>query len=278
MALGIERHLARLAQVEPAARRAALEEVLCAERLAFERQTREPGQGSPRQVQNYLLLPRETSPCPLFCAHYDAHPGSPGANDNAAAVCILIDLAQALRERGVPAAFAFLDGEEEKHLGAKLFEAERTRDFSVVVNLDVCGYGDTLTVYTKGGEKKPAAAPFWDKKRLAAHNGQRVKFLPESDDRCFSTKDQPVFSVAVMPRWDVGYLGALAGMGSGLLGRPPEFELILGQMEVVSTMHGAFRDGVQWVQPAAMEQVYGYLLDAACAPPVEKKPFGLFSS
>lgn len=35
--------------------------------------------------------------------------------------------------------------------------------------------------------------------------------------------------------------------------------MMLGQMEVVTTMHGGFRDGLEWIQPEAMETVYRYL-------------------
>lgn len=267
--MNIDRHLARLAQPDPLARRTALEEVLSEEGLSFQRQTE--GGDLPCPAVNYLVLPESSVPYPLFCAHYDAYPGSPGANDNAAAVCILIDLALELRRQNIPAGFAFLDGEETKHRGAKLLESSRDWALSLVVNLDMCGYGDTLAVCSRGGEKQPAAAPFWNRQRLASHHGQRVKFLPEGDDSCFSTRRQPVLSVAVVPQWDVQYLNALAGLGSGALGHPPEYEMILGQMEVLSTMHGAFRDGVRWVQPAAMTQVFDYLLDAAAALPEPKR-------
>lgn len=272
----INKHLAALAQPEIGARRAALEAALQAEGFSPEIQLGVETEKTPIPAQNYLLLPPGEELCPLLCAHYDAHPGSPGANDNAAAVCILIELAKTLREKGVRAAFAFFDGEETGHTGAKLFEAERTREFSVILNLDVCGYGDTITVYAKGGEKKPAAAVFCDKKRLAAHHGRMVRYIPEGDECCFHSRRQPVLSMAIMPQWDAKYLDAVAAHGSGLLGRPPEVQMMLADMEVMSTMHGGFRDKVQWVQPAAMQQVYDFLLDALCAPPTPAKRFGLF--
>ena len=268
----IQRHLLRLAQPDPQARREALEAVLRREGLDYRTQTEE--QQTLRPAVNYLLLPECRDPYPLFCAHYDAFPGSSGANDNAAAVCILIDLALELRRQGVPAGFAFFDGEETSHTGAKLFESTRDWELSLVMNLDMCGYGDTLAVHAKGGERRPAAAPFWDKARLSAHGGRRVKYLPEGDECCFPSRRQSVFSAAIVPRWDMQYLGALSDLGSGALGHPPEFEMILGQMEVLTTMHGGFRDDPKWVQPAAMVQMYEYLLDAVTAPPSARH--GLF--
>lgn len=272
----VTKHLAALAQADPAARRAALEAVLAAEGLTFEVQEGEESEKTPKAPRNYYVWPdRDERPCPLFCAHYDAWPGSTGANDNAAALCILIALAVTLRQKGVRAAFAFFDGEEAGHTGARMFEATRSREFSVLVNLDVCGYGDTITVYPKGGQRRPAAAVFVDKARMKAHNARLVGFIPEGDDVCFSTSRQPVLAMAIMPKWDTKFLDAAAGHGGSFFGLPPELRMALGEMEVMSTMHGGFKDKVDWVQPRAMQQVYDYLLDAMSAPSSGKR-FGVF--
>ena len=61
-----------------------------------------------------------------------------------------------------------------------------------------------------------------------------------------------------------------------LLGRPPEFEMILGQMEVISTMHGGYRDTPEWVSSDTMNQIYHYLLDGMHSPPVSSKRFIFF--
>lgn len=275
MPFQIDRYLQSLAQPDPDARRLALEAALEAEGLKAEVQEAEDTQ-TLRPARNYLLPARSSDLCPLFIAHYDAYPGSTGANDNAAALCILLELAAELRRRGIDAAFAFLDGEETGHTGAKMLEAERQREYSVVVNLDLCGYGDTIAVYARGSEKKPGARPFCRKELLTAHRAQLVKYLPEGDNVCFSTKRQPVLSIAIMPKWDTKFLDAMAAQGSGLLGRTPEFKMMIGQMEVVSTIHGSFRDQVKWIMPESMEQVYKYLLEAMCQPPEQKKKFSLF--
>ena len=146
----IEKHLAELAQADPQARRTALENVLAAEGLTPEIQECEADERR-KAARNYLLYTADKdAKGPLFCAHYDAHPGSTGANDNAAAVCILIALAKELQQRKIPATIAFFDGEESGHSGAKLFEDGRKREVSCVVNLDMCGYGDTIAVYARG--------------------------------------------------------------------------------------------------------------------------------
>ena len=133
----IEKHLAELAQADPQTRRTALENALTAEGLTPEIQECEADERR-KAARNYLLYTADKdAKGPLFCAHYDAHPGSTGANDNAAAVCILIALAKELQQRKIPATIAFFDGEESGHSGAKLFEDGRKREVSCVVNLDI---------------------------------------------------------------------------------------------------------------------------------------------
>ena len=124
----IEKHLAELAQADPQTRRTALENALTAEGLTPEIQECEADERR-KAARNYLLYTADKdAKGPLFCAHYDAHPGSTGANDNAAAVCILIALAKELQQRKIPATIAFFDGEESGHSGAKLFEDGRKRE------------------------------------------------------------------------------------------------------------------------------------------------------
>lgn len=259
----IDRYLKDLSQKDPDLRRQALERVLNQENLSFRRQEEEPGPKAPRGVTNYLSEPWNEKPGLLFCAHYDGVPGSFGANDNAAALCILMALAKDLRAEGFPARFAFFDGEETDNAGSKLYVNQLDRQIITgVINLDVCGYGDTIAVYDRGNAKKEAVFPFCSKEILAAHNGALVKYLPPSDDVSFSGLRLPAISVACMPRWDIQYLKALSGLGSGFLGKPPEFQMILEQMEVSSTMHGGYRDTPEWVDPEAMNRVYEYLMDA----------------
>lgn len=65
----------------------------------------------------------------------------------------------------------------------------------------------------------------------------------------------------------------MAATGDGLIGRSPEFKMMEGEMEVISTMHGGYRDNPDWVQPEAMEKVYQYLADVMLHPDTRKKRF-----
>ena len=100
--------------------------------------------------------------------------------------------------------------------------------------------------------------------------------MPESDDVVFNGRHLPTLSIAIMPKWDSKNLKVLGSYENNVLGKPPVFELILGQMEVITTIHGSFRDKVSAVQPAAMQQVYDYLLESITSPLIKRKWFELF--
>ena len=263
MTLLLSQRVAQLAQKDPEARRAALEHALQDAGLAYTLQ-------SPRQSdrlcpeQNYLVkIGEQSKSCLLFCAHYDAHPGSFGANDNAAAVAILLALAERMQQQAMTAEFAFFDAEERKRAGSKLYVSELERgSVTGVINLDLCGYGDSIALLDRGHLKKAALRPFGQKELLRRHQAQTVRYLPESDDLSFRGVRVPITSIAIVPRWDLQYLNTLATYGSGFLGRPPEFEMIFSQMEVVSTIHGGFRDTPEAIEESAMQQVFAFLLDA----------------
>lgn len=272
-------YLPEFAVPDPDERRASLSSVLSLVGLDYTIQEIDPSIEVPRGVKNYIVtIGNPSKPHILLCAHYDSFPGSCGANDNSAAVCILIELAQELKKSGnYNVEFAFFDGEESNHTGSKLYLRETdAKNLTGVINLDLCGYGDTIAVYNHGRHSKEAIRSFCDKTILARHNGQLVKYLPESDDVVFSGRHLPTLSIAIMPRWDVKNLPTLATYENNVLGKPPEFALIIGQMEVVTTMHGGFRDKVSTVEPAAMQQVYDYLLDAVTSPLPKKRLFPIF--
>lgn len=270
-------YLTTLACKDPNARRQALVDILEKEHFTYTTQTEGVCNTPSREIINFLLEPADSSPSLLFCAHYDAVPGSFGANDNAAALCILIKLAAKLRELNIPARFAFFDGEEIGNAGSQLYVSQiDPQTITGVINLDLCGFGDTLAIYSNGNERKNPLLPFCHKNILKKHHGQLVKYLPPSDHNSFLHSGIPAMSISVVPYWDIKFLKTLASMGSGLLGRTPEFDLIINQMEVTSTIHGGSRDNPEWIDEKAMESVYQYLLDGIFTSPVHNSAFFSF--
>lgn len=254
----IIRHLEELSLRELTLRREALSNVLSSEGIIF---SREEDNG----IVNFMFSSSVYNSDFLFSAHYDNYRGSPGANDNMASVCILIDLYHALTAKNIHADFVFTDGEEDNHSGAEFYS--RTHDmkqYSCIINLDLCGYGDAIVIH--GKHKR-----FTSRNLIRKHNAELVKYLPDSDDVIFRKAHVPVISVSIVPKWDVQYLRALASFGEGILGRPPEFYMILSDMEVTQTFHNNAKDSPEFVDEHAMMRVYDYLLEAMTTNETESK-------
>lgn len=93
----------------------------------------------------------------LFSAHYDAVRGSPGANDNASGVAVLLGLCHKLRDGRAPIRAVFFDREEAwLHvpllrlglLGSFHYVLKNgLKDAAAVYNLEFCGMGDCLAVW-----------------------------------------------------------------------------------------------------------------------------------
>lgn len=256
----ITRHLTALAVRDTALRKQALKEILESEGLPYTLQEQEPSFKVPLGITNYVIEPYDSSPSVLLCAHYDAYPGSLGANDNASSVCLLIDLAKELRQRGINARIAFFDGEENKQIGSKFYVSEiDSNSITGVINLDLCGFGDSIVMTKKGNFKKTDLEAFDDKKFLKSNLINLLKYLPPSDDVSFQ-RSFPTISLSIVPYWDVQYLKTLATYGGGFFGRPPEYDMIFEQMEISTTMHGGYRDTPEYVEAESMQKVYDFLL------------------
>ena len=256
--MNIKRHLEELSLRDLSARRESLSNVLSSEGINF---SREKDNG----IVNFTFSSSVYISDFLFSAHYDNYRGSMGANDNMASVCILIDLYHALKAKNIHADFVFTDGEEDNHSGAELFS--RTHDmkkYSCIINLDLCGYGDVIVIH--GRHKR-----FTSRSLIRKHNAELVKYLPDSDDVIFRKSHVPVISVSVVPKWDVQYLRALASFGEGILGRPPEFYMILSDMEVTQTFHNNAKDSPEYIDERAMMKVYDYLIEAMTTNETESK-------
>ena len=87
----------------------------------------------------------------VLVAHHDAVPGSPGANDNAIAVAILLRLLDRLRAappRQLRVRFLFTAAEEIGYLGARAYVADTPLDdIAGVLSLELCGIGDSLVLW-----------------------------------------------------------------------------------------------------------------------------------
>jgi len=84
------------------------------------------------------------APFLLIGAHYDAVPGSPGADDNATGMAALLEVAQLFSPRttSLPLKLVFFDGEEAGLWGSQAFAADaaETEEVSGAIILEMLGY------------------------------------------------------------------------------------------------------------------------------------------
>ena len=144
----------------------------------------------------------------LLVAHHDAVPGSPGANDNAAAVGIVLTLLERLAVSMPPTLrvrLLFTAAEERGYLGARHYvhEADLTGVVGVL-SLDLCGIGDSVALWDAVDE-----TPFLQRVRGALEGiGLRrdegyhiVGRIPMfgSDHRAFAAAGVPAYGLTLVP-------------------------------------------------------------------------------
>lgn len=86
-------------------------------------------------------------------AHYDSVPGSPGANDNASGVAVVLEAARVLAGTPTPRTvqFVLFAAEEIGLFGSVAFAEERRRGVVAMINIDMVGWGSTLMAGSSPG-------------------------------------------------------------------------------------------------------------------------------
>ena len=144
----------------------------------------------------------------LLIAHHDAVPGSPGANDNAAAVGILLTLLERLAASLPPklrVRLLFTAAEERGYLGARQYVREANlAEVAGVLSLELCGIGDSVALWDVSDE-----TPFLGRVCTALEGiGLRrdesynvVGRIPMfgSDHRAFAAAGVPAYGLTLVP-------------------------------------------------------------------------------
>jgi Zn-dependent M28 family amino/carboxypeptidase len=208
--------------------------------------------------QNFVVEAGDADRILVLVAHHDAVPGSPGANDNAAGVGILLRLV--LRMLAAPPAglrvrFLFTAAEERGYLGARAYVRETDQHgVAGVVSLELCGIGDTLALWDAGDEV-PLVRAFG---RAVEDLGYRrdesyhvVGRIPVfgSDHRAFREVGIPACGLTIVPAREADGLRQFIfspwrSTFRQLVRRPPPFD----------TYHTS-RDRSETLDPAALDRV-----------------------
>ncbi|MCU0453196.1 MAG: M28 family metallopeptidase [Bacteroidetes bacterium] len=179
--------------------------------------------------------------------HLDAVPTSPGANDNAAGVAVMLALISEWRTPPVPGIveFAFFDREENGLIGSEVYVQSVTRAaHRAMLNLDVVGMGNEMFIGPVGGgdddRMLPALRKAADSLRIPATFGETY---PDSDHESFARRGLENLSISLMPAGDAAKLIRLLKEGwSGKLEDMPR---------ALTTMHSP-SDTADLVDPASL--------------------------
>jgi hypothetical protein len=204
----------------------------------------------------------------VLAAHHDAVPGSPGANDNAASVAILLSLLERLAAAPpsrLRVRLLFPACEELGYLGARAYVRDTSLErIAGVLSLELCGMGDTLAIWDAGAE-----TPFLKTVRGALENvGRRadesyhvVGRIPVfgSDHRAFAAAGVPAYGLTVVPVAEADALRAFvfSPMKSALraVKRPPvPFETYHTPRDALATLNPAALDAVMQALEAVVEE------------------------
>jgi hypothetical protein len=161
--------------------------------------------------ENWTVDVGHGEPLVIFAAHHDAVPGSPGANDNAAAVAILLGLARRLLSdppSRIRVRLLFTGSEEICYLGARCYVKEADLEgLAGVLSLELCGIGDQLAVWdvVPPFERCPFLACFSRAAESLGFRAQETYHLVGrvpvfgSDHRPFAALGIPAFGLTVAP-------------------------------------------------------------------------------
>ncbi len=193
----------------------------------------------------------------ILCAHHDAVPGSPGANDNAAAVGVLLHLIPHL-PRAVPSDWRvrllFTAAEELDYLGARAYVEEVSLEgVAGVLSLELCGIGDTVALWDAGDEspflrRVTGALESIGLRRDEGHHVVGRIPVFGSDHRAFAAAGLPAYGFTMVPLAHAEslrrfVLNPLRSSVRVLVRRPPPFD----------TYHTS-RDALATIEPAALDR------------------------
>ncbi|MDO8577751.1 MAG: M28 family peptidase [Dehalococcoidales bacterium] len=172
----------------------------------------------------------------LFTAHYDSVAGSPGANDNASGVAVLLGLCRELKNITVPVRVVFFDREEAWFrtpllrlglLGSFCYVRKAVlQNVAEVYNLEFCGQGNMLTIWPvrKSDEGRKTIKKIEEAAgRLSIRfiRGYVPWYLMSSDHFSFRRKGIDAVTLSMLPGDKIPVLeNALKGKSSNAFLRP----------------------------------------------------------
>jgi Zn-dependent M28 family amino/carboxypeptidase len=148
-------------------------------------------------------LPGETPRALLIGAHIDSYGSSPGANDNASGVAVMLEIARLLRDCPLHYTLLFIgfgaeerlrSGDKPHHYGSRALakDAALCSRLAGMVSLDMVGYGTVLRVDNQGWAPDRQRDEIGGIARAMGLPARVGRGKPQSDHEAFEQQDIPV--------------------------------------------------------------------------------------
>ena len=204
----------------------------------------------------------------VLIAHHDAVPGSPGANDNAASVAILLALLErwAAREPAGRVRLLFPACEELGYLGSRVWvRAHGVQDVRGVLSLELPGVGDSLALWDATDDTPFLAlvrAAFEAAGLRSDESYHVVGRIPVfgSDHRAFAAAGAPAYGLTSVPAVEAPALRQfvfhpLRATLRGGMRRPPPFDTYHTARDTGATLDAAALDRVSRALEAVVAEL-----------------------
>lgn len=214
-------------------------------------------------VENIIVSCNPSSSRLVIGAHYDSIEGSIGANDNAAAVSVLLKVIEKLFfQTDLSVDFVFFDREEYLDHGSEAYISQIGKDnISAMINLDVCGCGEFIAVSHKGNKGNPLFINILQEHIIQKHSVTLLNYLPNGDDDRFQDAGIPNISIAVLGKSDLIFFNKISDKIKNNEDLNEEDKEEFMALDIISTMHLGANDNISIISQKSMDSLISYLLD-----------------
>lgn len=187
----------------------------------------------------------------LLTAHYDVVSGSTGANDNASSVSILLKLIIELKHINKPIRFVFFDGEEMGGIGSNAYINNYNTEGTTLVNLDVCGCGDRISIEKHLNEDNHILDNLL--KNNEKYNVFEVESFPFNDAKIFQKNGIDNICIVSLPQEDIDILNGVEIFIDEKIAHKYSF--------VWQYQHNGKYDSIEYINYEMISKIYNYILE-----------------
>jgi len=213
-------------------------------------------------VENIVVSYNATDTRLVIGAHFDSVENSSGANDNASGCSVLLHLIELVKNTKYSIDFVFFDREEYKDHGSEAYLNIVGKDnIMAMINLDMCGYGDTIVVSDKGNINNSAFYGVLDKKLMDKHAVTVVGFLPNGDDDRFVKCNIPNISVCTLHSKDIEFFQYVTQQLNEGKSLTMDDQKRFLSLDIVTTMHLGKNDNISSCNQLCIDKVTKWLVE-----------------